>query len=96
MLFTVFSAALQGIDGFPVQVECDASQKLPGLEIVGLPDLAVKEARERVLAAARNCRLKLPPAFFTVNLAPADRKKEGSALDPVSYTHLTLPTIRLV
>lgn len=81
MLFTVFSAALQGIDGFPVQVECDASQKLPGLEIVGLPDLAVKEARERVLAAARNCRLKLPPAFFTVNLAPADRKKEGSALD---------------
>ena len=81
MLSTVYSAGLAGIDGFIVSVECDAQERLGNFEIVGLPDLAVKEAKERVRTASYNSGFRFPAHTITVNLAPADRKKEGSAFD---------------
>ena len=81
VLTTVQSAGLFGIDGFLVQVECDAQNSLSDFEIVGLPDAAVKEAKERVRTAARNSGLRFPSLALTVNLAPADRRKEGSGFD---------------
>ncbi|MBR6728012.1 MAG: YifB family Mg chelatase-like AAA ATPase, partial [Clostridia bacterium] len=86
MLSTVYSAGLAGIDGFIVSVECDAQERMEGFEIVGLPDLAVKEAKERVRTAAMNSGFRFPYCRLTVNLAPADRKKEGSAFDVAILT----------
>ena len=70
-----------GIEGFPVEVQTDVSSGLPMFEVVGLPDNAVKESRERVRAAIKNCELEFPTRRITVNLAPADRKKEGALYD---------------
>lgn len=81
LLSVVFGAGLSGIDGFLVRVECDAKERLPEFEIIGLPDLAVREAKERVRTAAANSGFRFPSLSFTVNLAPADRKKEGSGFD---------------
>ena len=81
MYVQINGAATIGISGNPVQVEVDISSGLPGMEIVGLPDVAVKEARERVRAAIKNSGLQYPGKRVTVNLAPADLKKDGSALD---------------
>lgn len=81
MYSKIFSAGLSGIDGFIVTVECSARNRIPSFELVGLPDLAVKEAKERVRNACANCGIPFPTAALTVNLAPADKKKEGSALD---------------
>ena len=81
MLSTVLSAGICGIDGFLVSVECDAQENMQSFEIVGLPDLAVREAKERVRTAALNSGFRFPPHALTVNLAPADRKKEGSGFD---------------
>ncbi len=81
MLTTVRSAALFGIEGFIVEVECSVQAKMNDFQIVGLPDTAVKEARERVCIAAENCGLRMPSGGIMVNLAPADRKKEGSGYD---------------
>ncbi len=81
MLSTVYSAGLSGIDGFIVSVECDSRKAIFDFEMVGLPDTAVKESKERVLTACVNSGLRVPPMAHIVNLAPADRKKEGSALD---------------
>ena len=81
MLSVVLSAGIAGIDGFLVQVECDTKERMPGFEIVGLPDLAVREAKERVRTASANSGFRFPALAFTVNLAPADRKKEGSGFD---------------
>ncbi|MBE6629730.1 MAG: ATP-binding protein [Ruminococcaceae bacterium] len=81
MLSTVLSAGLCGIDGFLVSVECDAQEYMSSFEIVGLPDLAVREAKERVRTAAKNSGFRFPAHALTVNLAPADRKKEGSGFD---------------
>ena len=81
MLSTVFSAGICGIDGFIVSVECDAQEYMANFEIVGLPDAAVREAKERVRTAARNSGYRFPQTALTVNLAPADRKKEGSGFD---------------
>ena len=81
MLSTVLAAGICGIDGFLVSVECDAQDYMSSFEIVGLPDLAVREAKERVRTAARNSGFRFPSQSLTVNLAPADRKKEGSAFD---------------
>ncbi|MBQ8341365.1 MAG: YifB family Mg chelatase-like AAA ATPase [Clostridia bacterium] len=86
MLSTVYSAGLAGIDGFIVSVECDAQERMEGFEIVGLPDLAVKEAKERVRTATANSGFRFPFCRLTVNLAPADRKKEGSAFDVAILT----------
>lgn len=81
MLSNVFTAGLCGIDGFEVTAECSGWDRIPRFEIVGLPDLAVKEAKERVRAACENSGFPFPAMDITVNLAPADRKKEGSAYD---------------
>lgn len=81
MLSTVYSAALEGVDGYIVTVECNASISIPHFEIVGLADLAVREAKERVFAAAQNSGYSLSGLGITLNLAPADKHKAGSALD---------------
>ena len=81
MLSSVYSAGLSGIDGFIVTVESDGKEKIPRFELVGLPDAAVKEAKERVQAACENSGFPFPEMALTVNLAPADRRKEGSAYD---------------
>ena len=82
MVAKTFSAGLLGIDGFLVTVECSVHPGLDKMEVVGLPDNAVREARERVRAACHSCRLAFPSArTVLVNLAPANRKKEGSAFD---------------
>ena len=81
MLQTVYSAGLNGVDGFPVTVECNCANRLSKFEVVGLPDAAVKEARERIKAAIENSGFEFPEADITVNMAPADRKKQGSAYD---------------
>ncbi len=86
MLSAAYSAGLCGIEGFPVTVECNQREKLEGFELVGLPDLAVKEAKERVWNACANSGFQFPYARITVNLAPADRKKEGSAFDAAILT----------
>ena len=81
MLSTISSAGICGIDGFVVSVDCDARENMSAFEIVGLPDLAVKEAKERVRTASHNSGFRFPYSALTVNLAPADRKKEGSGFD---------------
>ena len=81
MLSTVLSAGLFGIDGYIVTVECNSQARIPEFDLVGLPDLAVKEAKERVRTACENSGFRFPALALTLNLAPADRRKEGSALD---------------
>ena len=81
MLSTVYSAGLFGIDGYIVTVECNAQSRLPAFELVGLPDLAVKEAKERVRTACENSGYRFPSMELMLNLAPADRRKEGSGFD---------------
>jgi len=75
------SMGLRGIEGFMVEVEADLSQGLPGFDVVGLPDTAVRESRDRVRAAMKNAGFTYPVSRITVNLAPADVKKEGSVYD---------------
>ncbi len=81
MLAKVTSCAVVGLEGALVDVEVDISSGLPSFTIVGLPDKAVQEARERVRSAIRNSNYKFPTRRITVNLAPADLKKEGPAYD---------------
>ena len=81
MLAKVRSCAVVGLEGALVEVEADISSGLPSFTIVGLPDKAVQEARERVRAAIRNSGHKFPTRRITVNLAPADLRKEGPAYD---------------
>ena len=81
MLRVINSAGLSGVDGFPVTVECNCANRLARFEVVGLPDAAVKEARERIKAAIENSGFEFPEAEITVNMAPADKKKQGSAYD---------------
>ena len=97
MLSIIHSAALLGIDAYAVNVEVDLSSGLPAFDIVGLPDSAVKESRERVRTAIKNTGLSFPTKRITVNLAPADTKKEGASFDlPIAAGILTamgtLPT----
>ncbi|MFA5054667.1 MAG: YifB family Mg chelatase-like AAA ATPase [Dehalococcoidia bacterium] len=81
MLAKVLSCAVVGLEGCIVEVEIDISPGLPAFNIVGLPDTAVQEAKERVRAAIKNSGLYFPAKRITVNLAPADMKKEGPAYD---------------
>ncbi len=81
MLAKVFSCAVIGLEGAIIQVEVDISRGLPSFTIVGLPDTAVQESRERVRAAIKNSGLAFPGTRLTVNLAPADLRKEGPAYD---------------
>ena len=81
MLARVFSCAMIGLDGVVVEVEVDYTSGFPGMTIVGLPDAAVQESRERVQAAVRNAGVPFPRKRLVVNLAPASVRKEGSAYD---------------
>ena len=81
MLFKTFSAAVFGIDAYLVEVEVDISAGNANFMTVGLPDAAVRESRERIKSAIKNCGLEFPFQNITVNLAPADVKKEGSGFD---------------
>ena len=81
MLARVFSAALVGVEAALIRVEVDVTQGLPGFMTVGLPDSAVRESRERVRTAIRNAGFAFPSDRITVNLAPADFRKEGPAFD---------------
>lgn len=81
MVSRVFSAGLSGIDGYIVTVECLLSSGLPRLDVVGLPTGAVAEAGERVRAAVKSCSFDWPVSRLTVNLAPADTRKAGTAYD---------------
>ena len=92
MLAKVRSAGLFGIDGYIIEVEVDISSGLPFFDIVGLPDTAVKESRERVRAAIKNSGLEFPVKRITVNLAPADTKKEGPAYDLAIAVAILLAT----
>ena len=81
MVTNIHSLGLQGINGYEVQVECALSGGLPAFDVVGLPDAAVKESRERVRAAIKACGAKFPVSRITINLAPAALKKEGTVYD---------------
>ena len=81
MLATLLSTTLAGLDGRVIRVEVDVAPGLPGFTIVGLPDAALQEARERVRGAIRNAGFSHPPRRITVNLAPADLRKAGASLD---------------
>ena len=89
MIAKIQSYALQGLEGVPVTVETDISRGIPAYEIVGLPDTAVKESKERVRSALKNSGFQFPAHRITVNLAPAYVRKEGSAFDlPVAVSLL--------
>ena len=81
MISYAYSAGIFGIDGFLVTIECHSSKRLPCFEIVGLPDNAIKESKERVRAACSNSSFPFPDKEIIINLAPADIPKEGSAFD---------------
>ena len=81
MVFQVRSLGLQGVSGYEVSAECDLSSGLPAFTLVGLPDAAVNEARERVRSAIKNCGFAFPVSRITVNLAPARVRKEGTLYD---------------
>ena len=81
MVVTISSLGLQGVAGYGVCVECALSGGLPAFDVVGLPDAAVKEARERVRAAVKACGARFPVSRITVNLAPAALRKEGTVYD---------------
>jgi magnesium chelatase family protein len=84
MLFKTLSAAVYGIDANIIEVEVDVSgirTTEDRFQTVGLPDAAVRESRERIRAALKNCGYDVPPTHITINLAPADMKKEGSGFD---------------
>ncbi len=91
MLAVLLGYGLMEIDGFPVQVEVNLSPGLTQVELVGLPDAAVRESRERVRTALKNSGFPFPDGRLTVNLAPADQKKEGPAFDlPIALGILTV------
>lgn len=77
----IYSEALYGIEGIPITIEVNISEGLPKFDVVGLPDQAVNEAKERVIAAINNSDRFFPPKRITINLAPADIKKTGSMYD---------------
>lgn len=90
MLSRIFSFGLRGVEGYPVMVELDLANGLPGFTTVGLPDTAVRESRERVCAAVRNSGYQFPQRRITVNLAPAQARKQGPHFDlPIALAVLS-------
>ncbi len=81
MLSKVKTMSLEGLNGYLVEIQSDVSGGLPSFDIVGLPDIRVKEAKERVKTAIKNCEVEFPSRKILVNLAPADKKKEGTFFD---------------
>ena len=96
MISKIMSFALSGLDGVPVEVETDINNGLPSYELVGLPDTAVKESRERVRSAIKNTGRKFPVQKITVNLAPADLRKEGAYFDLAIAVGILKATEQLV
>ena len=92
MVANVHSMGLFGMDAFPVEVEADLSNGLPAFEIVGLPDASVRESRDRVRSSLKNSGFDFSCLPHYVNLAPADRKKEGSVYDLPLLTAILLAT----
>ncbi len=89
MFIKVFSVSVIGMDSYPIAVEVDVSDGLPQFATVGLPDASVKESRDRIRAAIRNSGLPFPGRKVTVNLAPADLRKDGALLDlPIALSVL--------
>lgn len=95
MFSKLYSFGLYGMDAFVTEVETDTAKALPSFDIVGLPDAAVKESRERVRSALKNCGYEFPPARITVNLAPADRKKTGPIYDLPIFLSILISTGQL-
>ena len=97
MLARCLSASLQGLEARPVVVEVDLAPGLPGVQLVGLPDKAIQESRERVRSALRNSGFRSPLVRVVINLAPADLRKEGPSFDlphrpgPVGSQRATRP-----
>lgn len=90
MLSHIYSCGLSGIDGFQVCVETDISNGMPNFDIVGLPDAAVKESKERIRSAIKNTGFRFPAKRVVINLAPASQRKEGSGYDlPMALSILT-------
>jgi magnesium chelatase family protein len=90
MISTIYSSAVTGIDAYEVTVETDLGGGLPHFNIIGLPDTAIKESRDRIKAAIRNSDFLFPAKKMTVNLAPADSKKEGASFDlPIALSILS-------
>ena len=81
MIARLFSMGLYGLEAFTVEVEADLAKGVPCFDIVGLPGTAVKESRERVRSALKNCGFAYPTGRITMNLAPADKKKDGPLYD---------------
>ena len=81
ILAKTLSFGVSGVNGFPVQIEVFAPGGIPGMDIIGLPDASVRESRNRVSAAIINSGEDLPARRITINLAPADMKKEGPSFD---------------
>lgn len=91
MVVKCTSFGINGIDGYKIEVEASSRTGLPAFDLVGLPDAAVKESKDRVRSALSNCGFKLPSAHFIFNLAPADIKKEGPIYDlPITVNLLRL------
>ena len=100
MLSKVISFALHGLEGVPVEVETDINKGMVAYDLVGLPDAAVKESKERVRSAVKNSVLRFPVSKITVNLAPADIKKEAVSVAIPTPTARTvcfsLPAVWLI
>lgn len=89
MVAKIYSACVIGIDACEVTVEMDTAGGLPGINIIGLPDPAIRESRDRIKAAIKNSDLPFPTRKITINLAPADIKKEGASFDlPIALSVL--------
>lgn len=95
MLSIVKTMSLHGLDGFLVEVQVDISSGLPYWEIVGLPDISLKESKERVRIAIKNSEEEFPSRRIVVNLAPANTKKEGSFFDLPIAIGILLSTLRI-
>lgn len=81
MLSVVKSMSLQGLDGVLIDVEVDISSGMPCYDIVGLPDTNIRESKERVRTAIKNCGIELPSRKYIINLSPANIRKDGAILD---------------
>ena len=81
MLSVVKSMSLQGLDGVLIDVEVDISSGMPCYDVVGLPDTNIRESKERVRTAIKNCEIELPSRKYIINLSPANIRKDGAILD---------------
>src|ERR1700733_11537240 len=89
MLAQIASFGLFGLESYPIAIETDISSGLPNITVVGLPDNAVRESRERIRAAIKNSGFEFPAQRITINLAPADTKKQGPCFDlPIALSVL--------